>query len=64
MLGWEHAGGGDRVMVRECCREGKLQGPGLAPLPPKRRRTFLMSQPPPQLKEPSALGPLGWGMGP
>ena len=53
-------GAGDRVMVRECCRERQLQGPGLAPPPPKRRGPFLRSQPLPQLKEPSALGSLGW----
>lgn len=36
MLGWECAGGGDRVMVRECCRERQLQGPGLALPHPQR----------------------------
>ena len=37
MLGWERAGGGDRVMGRQCCRERKLQGPGLAPHPQRGR---------------------------
>lgn len=56
--------GRDGVMVRECCRERKLRGPGLAPHPQRGGDLFSSPRLLPQLKETSALGSLGWGMSP
>lgn len=54
----------DWVMVRECCRERKLRGPGLAPHPQRGGDLFPSPRLLPQLKETSALGSLGWGVSP